>query len=70
MQEVIDIRERAARGEKQADIARLHGVTPACVWQIVSGRSFKNAPGPIARPSKDAEAPTPVAAQTNTEVAQ
>lgn len=38
--EVTDIRERFARGELQASIARVYGVTPACIANILKGRSW------------------------------
>lgn len=39
---VIDIRERFAKGERQVDLAKDHGVTRGTIWKIVHHRIWRH----------------------------
>jgi hypothetical protein len=46
---VIDIRERAAKGEKHEAIAADHRIERAMVGLIASGKRWKHVGGPVSR---------------------
>lgn len=45
--DVLHIRELAARGEPYADLGRSYGVSPSTISQIARGLSWKHVGGPI-----------------------
>lgn len=45
-EQIVAIRIAVARGERQRDVAKRFGVTPVCVNNAVTGRTWKNAGGP------------------------
>lgn len=40
--DVIQLRARAAQGERQCDLARAFGITPQTTWNIINRRNWKH----------------------------
>ena len=39
---VRSIREHAAAGMSKSELAKIHNVTPTCIWNIVKGNTWKH----------------------------